>query len=61
MATRGMALIVMALGSLTLLGVSAWLLYNDSPVGWIFGGVGLIGWLLYGLSIVLDARAARRV
>ena len=60
MATRGMALLVVALGSLVLLGISAWLLYNDSDVGWIFGGVGLVGWVIFVAAVVVDSRQARR-
>jgi hypothetical protein len=59
--TRGAALIIMAVGSLVLLVVSAWLLYNkERAIGWTFFGLGTVGWLLYIGAVVLDVNNGRK-
>lgn len=50
---------MVALGSLVLLAISAWMLYNESRIGWIFGGVGIVGWAIFVGAVVADVRRAR--
>ena len=51
----------MAVGSLVLLVVSAWLLYNkERAIGWTFFGLGTVGWLLYVGAVVLDVNNGRK-
>lgn len=52
---------MMALGSLVLLGISSWLLYNDSPIGWVYFALGVLAWLLFVIAVALDIRQARKV
>lgn len=56
----GKAMLGMALGSLIMLLVAAAMLATDRGVGWVFFVVGLVGWVMYLVMIIVDIRRTLR-